>query len=260
MTIDSKIPTATRTRFAMEHPRAFLALEAAAGVVMAIGSLWAFVAIAGEIPEQSRMVRTDLFIATWLEHVGTERGESIFAMVSWLGAPVLSALLVMAIIAFSYRRDWLRAGALAAAGVGGTLLNYGLKSLFHRGRPEYSSEFMHHLSYSFPSGHAMDSLVVYGFLAFLILERTTAPVKRRLIVAGAAVLIVAIGFSRMYLGVHYLSDVVGGFLAGMVWLMVCIAGYEFAKTRNLQTDEVHQPTPGLGTRQPTQRAVHPDEL
>jgi membrane-associated phospholipid phosphatase len=231
MTIDSKIPTASRSRFATEHPRAFVALEAAAGVVLAIGSLWAFVAIAGEIPERSRMVRTDLFIASWLEHVGTERGESIFAMVSWMGAPMLSALLVFAIIAFAWRRDWLRAGALAAAGVGGAALNFGLKTLFHRGRPEYSAEFIHRASWSFPSGHAMDSLIVYGFLAFLLLERTTSPTKRRLIVAAAAVLIGAIGFSRMYLGVHYLSDVAGGFLAGMVWLMVCIAGYEFAQAR-----------------------------
>lgn len=229
MTIDSKIPSATRARFATEHPRAFLLLDAAAGVLLAAGSLWAFVAIAGEIPERSRMVRTDLFIASWLERVGTERGESIFARVSWLGAPFLSAVLVVAIIVFTYRRDWLRAGALAAAGVGGTLLNYGLKALFHRGRPEYASEFIHRVSYSFPSGHAMDSLVVYGFLAFLLLERTTSAVQRRLVVAGAIVLIVAIGFSRMYLGVHYLSDVVGGVLAGMVWLMVCIAGYEFAR-------------------------------
>ena len=113
----------------------------------------------------------------------------------------------------------------------GTALNYGLKTLFHRGRPEYSSEFIHRASWSFPSGHAMDSLIVYGFLAFLLLERTTSPTKRRLIVGAAAVLIGTIGFSRMYLGVHYLSDVVGGFLAGMVWLMVCIAGYEFAQAR-----------------------------
>ena len=231
MTIDSKVAGVTRTRFATQHPRAFLLLEAAAGVALAAGSLWAFVAIAGEIPERSRMVRTDLAIAGWLERVSTERGESIFAMVSWLGAPLLSILLVVAIIVLAYRRDWLRAGALASAGVGGTLLNYGLKALFHRGRPEYASEFIHHASYSFPSGHAMDSLVVYGFLAFLLLERTTSTVRRRLIVTGAMVVIGAIGFSRMYLGVHYLSDVVGGFLAGMVWLMVCIAGYEFARTR-----------------------------
>lgn len=234
MTIEPTIPTASRTRFATEHPRTFLILEAAAGVVLAAGSLWVFVAIAGEIPEQSRMVRIDQFVASWLERVGTERGESIFAMVSWLGAPVLSALLLITIAALGYRRDWLRAGALAVAGGGGTVLNYGLKALFHRGRPENAAEFIHRASWSFPSGHAMDSLVVYGFLAVLLLERTTSLVTRRLIVAGAALLIGTIGFSRMYLGVHYLSDVVGGFLAGMVWLMVCIAGYAFAANRPYQ--------------------------
>ncbi|MEP6990908.1 MAG: phosphatase PAP2 family protein [bacterium] len=228
MVIDSRISRVTRTRFAEEHPRAFLALEAAAGVVLAAASLWAFLAIADEIPERSRMVRTDLFVSAWLQQVGTETGESIFRVVSWFGAPVLGAVLLVVIVTLAWKRDWRRAIALTIAAGGGTLLNYGLKTLFHRGRPEYASEFVHHPSWSFPSGHAMGSLIGYGFLAFLLLERTQRPMRRRLIVLATVVLVGAIGFSRMYLGVHYLSDVVGGYLAGMVWLLACIAGYEFA--------------------------------
>ncbi len=228
MVIDSRISGVSRTRFATEHPRAFLAFEAAAGVVLAAGSLWAFLAIADEIPERSRMVRTDLFVEAWLQRVGTETGESIFSVVSWLGAPVLGAVLVVVIATLAWKRDWRRTIALAIASGGGMLLNYGLKMLFHRGRPEYASEFVHRQSWSFPSGHAMGSLITYGFLAFLLLEHTRQPLRRRLIVLATALLVGAIGFSCMYLGVHYLSDVVGGYLAGMVWLLASIAGYEFS--------------------------------
>ena len=86
-----------------------------------------------------------------------------------------------------------------------------LKTIFHRARPTYASEF-HMTSWSFPSGHAMDSLIVYGLFAYWLAE--AKPAARRPIFAGAAVLVGAIGFARIYLGVHYLSDVIAGYSAG----------------------------------------------
>jgi undecaprenyl-diphosphatase len=77
----------------------------------------------------------------------------------------------------------------------------------------------------------MDSLIGFGFLALLLLERTTGRRARAAIVIAAVILVGTIGFSRLYLGVHYLSDVVGGFVAGAIWLMVCITGYRVARHR-----------------------------
>jgi undecaprenyl-diphosphatase len=113
---------------------------------------------------------------------------------------------------------------------GGALLNTGLKSVFHRARPTFASEFPVS-SWSFPSGHAMDSLIGYGLLAYWLGERF--PHRRFIIRYAAAALILLIGFARIYLGVHYLSDVIAGFAAGTLWLTVCITGYQFAERRRV---------------------------
>ena len=77
-------------------------------------------------------------------------------------------------------------------------------------------------SYSFPSGQAMESLVVYGMLAYFAVLALRSQRMRVVSVCGAAVLVALIGFSRVYLGAHYVSDVVGGFAAGGAWLSAVI--------------------------------------
>jgi undecaprenyl-diphosphatase len=81
-------------------------------------------------------------------------------------------------------------------------------------------------SYSFPSGQAMESMVVYGMLAYFAVLILSGSGKRVAVALGAAVLVALIGFGRMYLGAHYLSDVVGGFVAGGAWLGAVVAGWE----------------------------------
>ena len=135
------------------------------------------------------------------------------------------------LICLTLRRDWFRAIALTLAVMGGTALNDLLKALFHRGRPEAATEFIKYESWSFPSGHSMNSLIGFGFVAYLFLERTTDRRARIAIIAATVILVGLVGFSRLYLGVHYLSDVIAGYLAGAIWLLVCITGYRFAKER-----------------------------
>lgn len=217
-----------RSRFATVNPRAYLGLHGLGGVLIVTALLWAFGAIVDAVGEKGAMVNLDVVVADWLQSHGSEAGESIFSLVSWIGAPVLAAVLVIVMVAFAIKRDWVRTTAVASAGVGGALLSYAMKALFHRGRPDFATEFIHGTSWSFPSGHAMDSLAGYGVLAYLLLEVTHEKGRRRAIIATTIVLVGAIGFSRLYLGVHYLSDVVGGYIAGAVWLLVCIVGYRFA--------------------------------
>ncbi len=107
---------------------------------------------------------------------------------------------------------------------GAWLLNEFLKQQFHRLRPE-DLPLAIETSYSFPSGHAMISLAFYGMLAYLIWTNVKSAKIRWLSVVALAALILAIGLSRIYLGVHYPSDVLAGFAAGGLWLMTCIAGY-----------------------------------
>jgi undecaprenyl-diphosphatase len=104
----------------------------------------------------------------------------------------------------------------------GALANRGLKELFGRTRPElfewrtpYAGEL------AFPSGHSMNAMVAYLTLA-LVLARVLGPGRMRSVAVGAcAMAVVLVGASRVYLGVHYPTDVIGGFLAGAAWVMVC---------------------------------------
>jgi membrane-associated phospholipid phosphatase len=119
--------------------------------------------------------------------------------------------------------------AIALAGAG--LLNQALKAAFARPRPAFDEPLHVASGWSFPSGHAQATFVLVGMASYLgwRLARTTP--RRLAIVSLASAWAIAMGFSRMYLGVHYLSDVVAGFAAGTMWLAVCISGLEIALRR-----------------------------
>ena len=106
--------------------------------------------------------------------------------------------------------------------LGGETLNLLLKDLFARPRPSFEHPLVVETSYSFPSGQAMESLLVYGMLAYFAVLTSRSQRMRVVSVCGAAVVVALIGFSRVYLGAHYVSDVVGGFAAGGAWLSAVI--------------------------------------
>jgi membrane-associated phospholipid phosphatase len=87
-------------------------------------------------------------------------------------------------------------------------------------------------SYSFPSGQAMESLVVYGMLAYFTVLTLRSQRARAVSVGGAALIVVLIGLSRVYLGAHYVSDVVGGFAAGGAWLGTVVTAWEAIRRRD----------------------------
>jgi membrane-associated phospholipid phosphatase len=139
------------------------------------------------------------------------------------------------------RRQWLYLWTWAVAVGGSALLNRLIKDLFARPRPFFEHPLLLETSYSFPSGHAMESFVVYGMLAYFAVLALRSWRARTAVVFGSALLVLLIGFSRMYLGVHYFSDVVAGYAAGGVWLSALITGAETirrSKSRsNLALDE-----------------------
>jgi membrane-associated phospholipid phosphatase len=116
---------------------------------------------------------------------------------------------------------------LLVVGVGGAeLLDVILKLIFARPRPSLPDPLLALTSYSFPSGHAMGSMAFYGLLAYLAIQRLSTWRWRVAVVIAMVFLILLIGFSRMYLGVHYLSDVLAGYAAGFAWLVITITGVE----------------------------------
>jgi undecaprenyl-diphosphatase len=131
-----------------------------------------------------------------------------------------TGLVIIALLAFALFRHflWRRAAIWLLVTLGGAaILSLALKSAFHRPRP---TPFFGHVphTYSFPSGHSLFSFCFYGVLAGLLAARTNSRPLRILIWIVAATLVFAIGLSRIYLGVHYPSDVLAGYLVGAIWV------------------------------------------
>jgi undecaprenyl-diphosphatase len=159
----------------------------------------------------------DQVIREWVHHSASPGMTRTMNAVSLLGYNVLIVELAIALAVFAWLR-WRRAALwLAVAMAGSLVLDLTLKYIYHRTRPTaYFGTAPH--SYSFPSGHALCSFCFYGVLAGLLSARTKPLAWRLLIWFAAAALVIAIGLSRIYLGVHYPSDVVAGYLAATVWV------------------------------------------
>lgn len=126
------------------------------------------------------------------------------------------------LIILAYKRRWSQISALAICLAGGGLLSFLLKNTFQRLRPD-SFFLVKETSFSFPSGHALAAMCFYGMLAFFIMRETSSWPLRLLIVTLTLILSLAIGISRIYLGVHYPTDVVAGYAVGFMWLTFCIS-------------------------------------
>ncbi|RAV06549.1 phosphatase PAP2 family protein [Paenibacillus sp. YN15] len=147
-------------------------------------------------------------------------------LLSWIGTGLPLVLLTAVIMGLLYhklgfrREIWL----IALTAVGSALLNVALKHLFRRPRPEVY-RLAEAAGFSFPSGHSMAAFSLYGLLAFLLWPRLQGSFSRTVLLAAAASLILAIGLSRIYLGVHYPSDVLGGYAASACWIAAVLALY-----------------------------------
>jgi len=160
----------------------------------------------------------------WLvRYFATPQLDPIMIAITNLGFGFTYGLIVFcSFLILIFYRQWLEFAGLAICLAGGAVLNFLLKNLFERARPD---EFVMVAAtgYSFPSGHAMVSLCFYGMLAFLIARNIRQWQYRYGIAVLTMLFITAIGVSRIYLGVHYPSDVVAGYTAGAVWLTLTVS-------------------------------------
>jgi undecaprenyl-diphosphatase len=168
----------------------------------------------------------------------------VLRAITWMGGAVALWMLVVAgLIVLAVRRRFRLALFLAIAGMGSLILGPILKELVGRVRPLVAHPVAHGAGNSFPSGHALGSIVCYGALLLVFLPAVPRRARRPVTVA-VGVLVAAIGISRIMLGVHYLSDVVGAWALGVAWLGV--TAYAFEIMRDQSGQHVTQPlTEGL---------------
>jgi membrane-associated phospholipid phosphatase len=190
------------------------------------------------------IVHVDSSVAMWLHANATGLATVVMSVITQLGgAEVLLAVTLIASLVFLLLRRVAHAALMVAALAGAEALNWALKAAFERPRPELADPLATAAGFSFPSGHAMVSLAVYGALAFLIASAVESRRARLLVVSSAAVLVGAIGFSRVYLGVHYLSDVVAGYSAGLAWLTLCVLALLGAGWLRERRNRAHEASP-----------------
>lgn len=195
-----------------------IVLALAAALVAAI----AFAQITEDYLTNDPLARWDVSFAHWLAERRTGAAVDLFRTITWLGSPLAGLVLGAALCVFLYRRRHVVEAGLLVLVVGGDeLLNVILKLSFHRHRPEVA--FVQLDTYSYPSGHAMMATAFYGACAYLLCRRLPGIWPRVAVVGGAVALVIVLGFSRLYLGVHYLSDVLGGYAGGAFWLALSIA-------------------------------------
>ncbi|TAA69726.1 phosphatase PAP2 family protein [Planococcus salinarum] len=154
----------------------------------------------------------------------------------------LGTLSIVVILAlwFKAKDKWSVLFFITAVG-GGGLLTTLLKRFYSRERPSIN-EAIDAVGFSFPSGHSMGSLIFYGFIMFLIIRGPQKEWVKWTVSLSLAVLVVLIGISCIYLGAHYPSDVVAGYIAGTIWLLLCLTALEWI---NWQTGSDIRPVKGL---------------
>jgi membrane-associated phospholipid phosphatase len=208
-------------------PGQYLGLHLTIGLLAAAGGLWLFGGLVEDLLTGDPIVRFDRTLDAYLHAHATPPLTTFFLIVTAFGSIEAMVLLGVVVATFlAWGRRWLFLGSWLAAVAGSAILNHLLKGLFERPRPHFEHPLLVETSYSFPSGHAMESFVVYGMLAYFAVLVLRSWESRVGVVCGAALLVVLIGFSRIYLGVHYLSDVLAGYAAGGVWLSALITGVE----------------------------------
>jgi membrane-associated phospholipid phosphatase len=181
---------------------------------------------------------TDHELATWFHErltpafVAVLHAFTDFGSGEWIGIVVFALVLF-----FAWKRWWPSLVTLIVAVPGGMLLNEWLKILIHRQRPFLDGPFVDWSGYSFASGHTIGATLLYGQLLLFVLPALKARHWRLLCVFSAVFLVLLVGFSRIALGAHFLTDVVAAIFFGAVWLTFClIAGKSIGKHRQYLPD------------------------
>ena len=211
-------PETTPVGGSAAFPRWRLLVEAALATV----GMLVFVLLARAFVAHGLVVSFDDDVARWVADNLPASVEWIARVVTWLGGAIGTAVVTVVAVAVLWRASR-RADALFVGGavVGITVLVAVLKAVYERARPDFGSVIALPHSYSFPSGHAATAVVLYGALAILLAERASSRLRAAGWLAGAAMLALAIGTSRVLLNVHFVSDVAAGFAAGLAWLCCC---------------------------------------
>ena len=203
--------------------RRFPALYIVVGLGISAFMLTAFAALARQTIFSNNMELFDNTFIWIVRYFASPGLDKVMILITDIGFGIKYIIIVVAsFLLLGYLRRWREIEGLAICLTGGAALNFWLKYVFHRSRPDLL-RVVQEIGYSFPSGHVIASMCFYGMGAFLIMRTISSWRWRLTILTAAVILNVAIGISRIYLGVHYPTDVVAGYAVGSMWVSFCIS-------------------------------------
>ncbi len=210
-------------------PPHFMMLRIAIGVAFILIGAGVFALLAAQLVGGVSLARADQALTDALRSSVQQPALQVFAALTHLGdAATRTALsIVMAIALVAAGRRWLALGWVVAVAGNGLQTNI-LKQIFGRVRPLQADGLVLEQSYSFPSGHSSGSVVAYGMLAYVALRLLPARWHLPTLMAAVA-LAYTVGASRMFLGVHFASDIIAGFASGAAWLALCVTSIELTR-------------------------------
>jgi undecaprenyl-diphosphatase len=220
-------------------------------LVLAFGAIWIFAKLASGVMAGATLSFDDT-VLEWLHRHASAGWDQVALQITAVGNGTSVAVISLVVCAFLWA--FRQRGAvllLIMAVVGADLGQTLLKLVFQRPRPELfviQTPYARPVSTSFPSGHAMGAIALYLVLAYLLDRLGGSRPFRWITNLAAALLIVGIGASRVYLGVHYPSDVAAGYLVGFVWVTLCVFAIEsvgiIRKRSRRVEDQVKPAVPG----------------
>lgn len=214
------------------------------GLAVVLAAGWCFGKIAEDFSRNAATRALDDNVMLWFMVQATPIRTLFFRAVSFFGdVPFLATASIVLAVVLAATRSFYRLLAVVIAVGGGALLNLLLKYHFHRPRPALENPLVALSSFGFPSGHTMGATIFYGVLALSLSYSLHRRQQRLAVVCGAAVIVLMIGVSRMYLGAHYFTDVIGALAMGLAWLAFSWTGMETLRRRKL----AQQPAPGRVT-------------
>jgi membrane-associated phospholipid phosphatase len=218
-----------RARFTREGA---VGLYLTAGFLASCALVILFAGLADSIVDLHGTTPFDQQVTAAIQEFHSPARDRAMRAMTFLGGHSFLLPATIVVVALLFFRDR-RVSALLFAGVvvGGLLLETVLKIVYHRARPALWEALVTEKTYSFPSGHATMATLFYGAGAAVILHVSRRQVVRAAALSVATLVILAVAYSRIYLGAHWTTDVVGGMLIGFFWVVVCATGTEYLARR-----------------------------
>lgn len=236
---------------------AALGLLIVAGATIAFAATWAFAALAEEMQEGT-IQPFDEAVMQWASENRVSWLETFLVELTVLGDWVVVFVVVgvAALFLSLAHRRW-SVILLLVANIGGIAISLLLKHGFARPRPEFFDWGDPVITASFPSGHASNAAIAYGTIAYLIARLHHRAIVRYAILVAAALLVILISLSRIYIGVHYPSDIVAGLLFGVAWAAFCMAALEATQKYLVRRSPGRRSTDAAGEAEPVPKPEPP---